>query len=167
MSYLNYITTFCWKYWGFKDWNKIILWVCLNKALSCLLWLWYKIRIKLSSKWLLCPAHCPLTTPSTFTLPWALAGKQLSVWAVSRQPPFPQITAGSNLQPAARGLVPAKQGHKTEDRHRQTLGCYFLTKANSTQVSDAHPQNVCSLPAQNVLFFLFPYFKNELILFIQ
>lgn len=45
----------------------------------------------------------------------------------------------SGIQPAAA----AKQGHKAEDRHSQTLPCYFLPKASSAHVSNAHPQNVC------------------------
>lgn len=99
MSYLNYIITFRWKYWGFKDGNKIILWECLEKALSCLLWLWYKDQNQTAASG--CSVLCTLSSWCTFMLPWALAGKQLGEQSVSRQPPPHPITQGPSLQPAA------------------------------------------------------------------
>lgn len=93
MTYPNYIITFCWKYWGFTDQNKIILWECLGEALSSH-GSDIKIRIKLSSKWLLWSVH-PLTKWCTLTLPWALAGKELSVCSAA---PSPSHHSGSSLQ---------------------------------------------------------------------
>lgn len=89
MSYLNYIITFCWKYWGFKDQNKTILWECLDTVLSCLLWLWYKDQNQTEQQVAALSVH-PLTK-LTSTVPWALAGKQLN--------PFPISSA--RIQPAA------------------------------------------------------------------
>lgn len=63
MSYLNYIITFCWKYRGFKDQNKLILWECLDTALSCLLWLWYKDQNQTEQQVVLCVCILPQSSP--------------------------------------------------------------------------------------------------------
>lgn len=70
---------------------------------------------------------------------------------------------GSLLSPSA---PPGLHLHPLHEAPPRARGAQHHTPdeppvPSAAQVSDAHPQNLCSLPGQNVLFLCFPSFKKE------